>query len=139
MSEDKFSYTASDIGRILGEKSREQDRSTAEGEQMAHLLNVASLFLGFQEGMNARLRKELGWKTQPDAVFSCPVDLDAIPNKKETVRSSQIQTVSKEESCKHILRGLISYHKRMTMEHYPERDFYVDALEYALECVEEKS
>lgn len=139
MSEQIFSYSAYDIGRILTTKSCEQDRRTPEGEQMAYLLNTASLFLGIQEGMNARLRKMLGLKPEPSMEFKCPIDLDAIPGKKETVRSSQIQTVSKKENCKQILRGLISYHKRMTMEHYPERDFYVDALEYALECVEEKN
>lgn len=52
--------------------------------------------------------------------------------------SNQIRSVSREESCVHILRGLISYHKRMTMGNYPERDFYLEALEFALECVEEK-
>lgn len=40
------------------------------------------------------------------------------------------------EGCKHILRGLISYHERMTMGAYPERDFYLRALRFALECVE---
>ena len=43
------------------------------------------------------------------------------------------------ESCIHILRGLISYHERMTMGNYPERDFYLDALRYALSCVEERA
>lgn len=38
----------------------------------------------------------------------------------------------------HILRGLISYHERMTMGMYPERDAYLEALRFALECVEEK-
>ena len=42
------------------------------------------------------------------------------------------------EGCIHILRGLISYHERMTMGEYPERDFYLDALKFALACVEEK-
>lgn len=40
------------------------------------------------------------------------------------------------ESCAHVLRGLISYHERMTMGNYPERDFYLDALRYALSLVE---
>lgn len=40
------------------------------------------------------------------------------------------------ESCAHVLRGLISYHERMTMGNYPERDFYLDALRYALSVVE---
>lgn len=43
------------------------------------------------------------------------------------------------KSCAHILRGLISYHERMTMGNYPERDFYLDALRYALNCVEERA
>lgn len=43
------------------------------------------------------------------------------------------------ESCAHVLRGLISYHERMTMGHNPERDFYLDALRYALNCVEERA
>lgn len=43
------------------------------------------------------------------------------------------------ESCAHVLRGLISYHERMTMGNYPERDFYLDALRYALNCVEERA
>ena len=42
------------------------------------------------------------------------------------------------ESCVHILRGRISYHERMTMGNYPDRDFYLDALKFALACVEEK-
>lgn len=42
------------------------------------------------------------------------------------------------ENCTHILRGLISYHERMTMGNYPERDFYLKALKFALQCVEEK-
>lgn len=42
------------------------------------------------------------------------------------------------EGCIHVLRGLISYHERMTMGTYPERDFYLDSLKYALACVEEK-
>ena len=46
--------------------------------------------------------------------------------------------ISKEEGCVHILRGLISYHERMTMGYYPERDFYLEALRFALACVEEK-
>lgn len=43
------------------------------------------------------------------------------------------------ESCAHVLRGLISYHERMTMGNYPERDFYLDALKYALSLVENGS
>lgn len=47
--------------------------------------------------------------------------------------------VSVAESCIYVLRGLISYHERMTMGNYPERDFYLDALKYALECVESRN
>lgn len=43
--------------------------------------------------------------------------------------------ISDKESCVHILRGLISYHERMTMGYYPERDFYLSALKYAIESV----
>ena len=46
--------------------------------------------------------------------------------------------ISRAESCIHVLRGLISYHERMTIGEAPERDFYLDALRFALECVEEK-
>lgn len=46
------------------------------------------------------------------------------------------QRVSKAETTAHVLRGLISYHERMTMDMYPERDFYPRALRYALELVE---
>ena len=42
------------------------------------------------------------------------------------------------ESSAHVLRGLISYHERMTMGNYPERDFYLDALRYALSLVEKE-
>ena len=44
--------------------------------------------------------------------------------------------LSRAESCAYVLRGLISYHERMTMGQNVERDFYLDALRYALECVE---
>lgn len=40
------------------------------------------------------------------------------------------------EMTAQVLRGLIHYHERMTMGEYPERDFYLEALRYALECVE---
>lgn len=56
-------------------------------------------------------------------------------------RSNELQpgidmTGSRAESSAHVLRGLISYHERMTMGNYPERDFYLDALRYALSLVE---
>lgn len=41
------------------------------------------------------------------------------------------------EGYTHILRGLISYHERMTMGNYPERDVYLDALRFALTRTEE--
>lgn len=47
-----------------------------------------------------------------------------------------VGTVSEEEGYAHILRGLISYHERMTMGMYPERDCYTKALRYALGLVE---
>lgn len=47
-----------------------------------------------------------------------------------------VGTVSDEEDYAHILRGLISYHERMTMGMYPERDCYTKALRYALGLVE---
>lgn len=50
----------------------------------------------------------------------------------------QVRELPQEEGCVHVLRGLISYHERMTMGNYPERDFYLDALRFALACVEEK-
>lgn len=53
-----------------------------------------------------------------------------IPNCSETIVNSSA------ENCSHVLRGLISYHERMTMGNYPERDFYLDALRYALGLVE---
>lgn len=40
------------------------------------------------------------------------------------------------EFTAHILRGLISYHERMTIGLYPDRDFYKNSLKYALELVE---
>lgn len=46
--------------------------------------------------------------------------------------------ISEAESSAHVLRGLISYHERMTMGNYPERDFYLDALRYALSLVEKE-
>lgn len=51
-------------------------------------------------------------------------------------RPEGVGTVSKEEGYAHILRGLVSYHERMTMGMYPERDCYTQALRYALELVE---
>ena len=53
-----------------------------------------------------------------------------------SLKRGAADTRSKAESCIHVLCGLISYHKRMTMGKYPERDFYLDALRYALSLVE---
>ena len=38
-----------------------------------------------------------------------------------------------------VLRGLISYHERMTMDTHPDLDCWKEALKYALACVEEKA
>ena len=54
----------------------------------------------------------------------------------ETLENFPMAT--KEEWTCFVLRGLISYHKRMTMGKYPELDGWMDALKFALECVEEK-
>lgn len=56
----------------------------------------------------------------------------------EAIRSGRIKLSTPEETCLHILQGLVSYHERMTMGNYPERDFYLDALRFAISCVEEK-
>lgn len=50
----------------------------------------------------------------------------------------EVCVIPKEEGYLHVLRGLISYHERMTMGAQPERDFYLDALRFAVNCVEEK-
>lgn len=47
-----------------------------------------------------------------------------------------VGAVSVEESYANILRGLISYHERMTMGAYPGRDLYAQALRHALELIE---
>ena len=47
-------------------------------------------------------------------------------------------TMTGAENTSYILNGLISYHERMTMGNYPERDYYLEALRFALTCVEEK-
>ena len=58
---------------------------------------------------------------------------DMIEVPKELVRKR-----TKAEASAQILRGLISYHERMTMGMYPARDFYLDALRYALEVLEKE-
>ena len=52
------------------------------------------------------------------------------------VEAGIIKTATMKETCMHVLRGLISYHERMTMGDFPAKDFYVDALQYAIQCVE---
>lgn len=59
-------------------------------------------------------------------------------NEAKEVPKDKMKPIPKAEGCASILRGLISYHERMTMGNYPERDFYLDALKFALACVEEK-
>lgn len=54
------------------------------------------------------------------------------------VPKEMVREITKAEAAAQILRGLISYHERMTMGMYPERDFYLDALRYALEAVEKE-
>ena len=70
-----------------------------------------------------------------DGKESAPKDaLLPIPKK----ISDNCRRPSAEEGYAHILRGLISYHERMTMGDIPQKDFYLDALKFALTCVEEK-
>lgn len=52
------------------------------------------------------------------------------------VESGIIKISTRKETCLHVLRGLISYHERMTMGDFPVKDFYVDTLRYAIQCVE---
>lgn len=52
------------------------------------------------------------------------------------VDAGAIKVATRKETCIHVLRGLISYHERMTMGDFPVKDFYVDALRYAIKCVE---
>lgn len=56
----------------------------------------------------------------------------------EILAPEYVNPCSNAESAAHVLRGLISYHERMTMGNYPERDFYLNGLRFALACVEEK-
>lgn len=57
----------------------------------------------------------------------------------DAVRSGTVTQLSVEEGYLHVIRGLISYHERMTMGGSPEKDYYLDALRFALECMEEKT
>ena len=57
---------------------------------------------------------------------------------KTALQEIGVQVDQPAEISAHILQGLISYHERMTMGNYPERDFYLDALRFALKCVKEK-
>lgn len=62
---------------------------------------------------------------------------EQIKDLREAGKSGKIKVATEKESCIHVLRGLISYHERMTMGDFPQKDFYVDALKYAIKCVEE--
>ncbi|MBE6924557.1 MAG: helix-turn-helix transcriptional regulator [Ruminococcaceae bacterium] len=64
-----------------------------------------------------------------------PGNLLPIPKK----ISDNCRRPSVEEGYAHILRGLISYHERMTMGDIPQKDFYLDALKFALTCVEKSN
>lgn len=57
----------------------------------------------------------------------------------DEVEIKNLEPDSPAEMSAHVLRGLISYHERMTMGSYPERDFYLEALRFALHCVEQKA
>lgn len=52
------------------------------------------------------------------------------------VEAGVIKVSTRKETCIHVLRALISYHERMTMGDFPVKDFYVDTLRYAIQCVE---
>lgn len=73
-------------------------------------------------------------ESQQSEVNEAPNGLLPIPQK----ISNNCSRPSVEEGYTHILRGLISYHRRMTMGDIPQKDFYLDALKFALACVEEK-
>lgn len=45
---------------------------------------------------------------------------------------------TKAQWARFVLRGLISYHERMTLNAGHDLDCWKEALEYALACVEEK-
>lgn len=61
------------------------------------------------------------------------MDENAIP-----IQERELHQIEQAELSASVLRGLISYHRRMTMGNYPERDFYLEALKFALDCVLEK-
>lgn len=50
----------------------------------------------------------------------------------------KLNPLSPAESSRFVLRGLISYHERMTMGECPQRDGWLNGLKFALSCVEEK-
>lgn len=73
----------------------------------------------------------MNFKEHPnDPVSPAPLDPDNLPD--------GVRQISEEEGYVHILQGLISYHERMTMGDCPQRDYYLDALRFALNCVKEK-
>ena len=75
--------------------------------------------------------------------------MQTVPNTEPPV-IPESSCISKEEYYRHILRGLISYHKRMVLEKLvtpdgscsdscpvASHDLYLDAITFALSCVEE--
>lgn len=71
----------------------------------------------------------------PSKEHLMPVDKAAL---NDAVASGRAGIATQAQGCAHILRGLISYHERMTMGRVPECDPYLSALRFALSCVEEK-
>ena len=61
-------------------------------------------------------------------------DIIEIPKEKW----DKLPQVSEAEWARFVLRGLISYHERMTMFQHPELDCWKEGLKFALACVEEK-
>lgn len=74
------------------------------------------------------------------------------PNSRPLPPSAKVNLIPREEAYIHVLRGLVSYHERMTMCRpvSPEpdkdcsdscplasRDFYLEALRFALLCMDE--
>lgn len=47
---------------------------------------------------------------------------EQIKNLREAGKSGKIKVATEKESCIHVLRGLISYHERMTMGDFPQKD-----------------
>lgn len=51
----------------------------------------------------------------------------------------RLTPASKAQWARFVLRGLINYHERMTLNAGHDLDCWKEALEYALACVEEKA